>query len=831
MKETKENIMIIPLEKILPNRFQPRIKFSEESILNLADSIKEHGILQPIIVRSIGDKYEIVAGERRYKATVLSGLKEIPALLYDINDKDSAEVALIENVQRKDLSPIEEAISYKKILDMGYLTQSDLASKIGVSQSAVANKIRLLNLCDDVQEALLDEKISERHARSLLKINNEEVQAKFLKRILSKKLTVRALDDEIAFYIKNNKFKENEEIKNLSENNSSPIIEIKNTEEKISSSDKIEKIKEELLEENKSDNIEQKNDNKIDIKLDDKNSIFEDISIESFNDEEDTIDEKGEDDSNMNNNLQNMNEDINYNTLKSSNGTQGKFFMTTDTEEEKPQEENSIFNFDNSNSGGNIFSDLMAPQGSKNLFRPGTTQESVIPTSTEQPQNDATPTNSTPNVSSMFENLMGVSTTSTEEIDKDTFNKFMDPAYVDGEQKDLSSGNDDVNSNVFAKFLQTDDEPNKEEVSNSSESNNIFKNLLKKSNDTEEQNNTVVSEEKKEEPSNNTSIFSNMFGLNKSEEKKEDVKTDNPTQEVASVETESDPKPVSSIFEPQSLISTDEPKEEVKEESTVEEQGQEISTGDIFGNTSNENKPDLLAPMKEESTNDISLDSSLADFKPDSSSTISETSVTPISNDLSSLSPMPNSIDTTKEESESTEEPDSLNKSLTPDDTVEKEESKVEDKEEKEQETSEEELISFNTTKPIFVTASSDNQVSSMPTSPIINVPEEQEEEEEVELPEQAPVVTNIDIEDPEEEVAEDINNMIGNQPIIVTDYDKQYDPVLPDSAKEVEKIDFKKILGLIRELSETIEKCGYEIDTDEIDLQDKYQVIFNINK
>lgn len=154
----ESNVKILNLDDILPNRFQPRITFNEKAILELADSIKEHGVIQPIIVRKIADKYEIIAGERRYKASVLAGKTTIPAIIVDLNDKDSAEIALIENVQRQSLTPIEEAISYKKILDMGYLNQSELANKLGKTQSTIANKLRLLNLSDEVQEALLKEK-------------------------------------------------------------------------------------------------------------------------------------------------------------------------------------------------------------------------------------------------------------------------------------------------------------------------------------------------------------------------------------------------------------------------------------------------------------------------------------------------------------------------------------------------------------------------------------------------------------------------------------------------------------------------------------------------
>ena len=186
----------LPIDDVLPNRFQPRIKFSESEVLALADSIKNHGVIQPILVRPIGDKFEIIAGERRYKASVMAGLKEIPAIVRQLDDKQSAELALIENVQRKDLTPIEEALSYKKILDMGYLTQEQLALKLGKKQSTIANKLRLLNLDEDVQNALLYEKISERHARSLLKLDKED-QKEMLKRIINERLTVRQTDLEI----------------------------------------------------------------------------------------------------------------------------------------------------------------------------------------------------------------------------------------------------------------------------------------------------------------------------------------------------------------------------------------------------------------------------------------------------------------------------------------------------------------------------------------------------------------------------------------------------------------------------------------------------------
>ena len=197
MNDNSLKVIEVDINEILPNRFQPRIQFDEEKIIELSDSIKEHGVIQPIVVRTIGDKYEIIAGERRYKASVLAGKETVPVIIKNLNDKDSAEIALIENIQRKNLTPIEEALSYKKILDMGYLTQENLAVKLGKSQSSVANKIRLLNLSDEVQEALLDNKISERHARSLLRLKSMSDQTEMLNKIISERLTVRKTDEEI----------------------------------------------------------------------------------------------------------------------------------------------------------------------------------------------------------------------------------------------------------------------------------------------------------------------------------------------------------------------------------------------------------------------------------------------------------------------------------------------------------------------------------------------------------------------------------------------------------------------------------------------------------
>ena len=192
------NIQYINVENIIPNRFQPRLTFDENALKDLASSIKEHGIIQPLVLRKLSnDKYEIIAGERRYKASQIAGLNKVPAIIADLDDNTSAEVALVENLQRRNLSAIEEAKSYKKLLDRGYLTQDQLAKRLGISQSSVANKVRLLNLTEEVQDALMSEKISERHARSLLSLTNTQDQIDMLNKIIENRLTVRQLDNEI----------------------------------------------------------------------------------------------------------------------------------------------------------------------------------------------------------------------------------------------------------------------------------------------------------------------------------------------------------------------------------------------------------------------------------------------------------------------------------------------------------------------------------------------------------------------------------------------------------------------------------------------------------
>lgn len=202
-------VVLLPIDDIIPNRFQPREVFDESGLEELAESIREHGVIQPVIVRPFGDKYELIAGERRTKAAALAGLTKIPAIIREMDDNESAKVSLLENLQRRNLSAIEEARTYKKILELENMTQEQLAKTMGRSQPMIANKLRLLALPEEIQDALVKNQISERHARSLLNVKDREQQLKFLDRIRDERLTVRELDSEIKKMQANTSLEEN----------------------------------------------------------------------------------------------------------------------------------------------------------------------------------------------------------------------------------------------------------------------------------------------------------------------------------------------------------------------------------------------------------------------------------------------------------------------------------------------------------------------------------------------------------------------------------------------------------------------------------------------
>ena len=179
------------LDDIIPNRFQPREVFNEQALRELADSIRAHGVIQPIIVRKIGDKYEIIAGERRYKASAMAGLTKIPAIIRNLDDKETSKVALLENLQRKNLNPIEEAMAYKRLLDEFHLKQDEIAERVAKSRTAVTNSMRLLKLDEKVQQMLIDEMISAGHARAILALPDKEKQASVAARVFDEKMSVR----------------------------------------------------------------------------------------------------------------------------------------------------------------------------------------------------------------------------------------------------------------------------------------------------------------------------------------------------------------------------------------------------------------------------------------------------------------------------------------------------------------------------------------------------------------------------------------------------------------------------------------------------------------
>ena len=206
--ERNEEIKKIPIKQIIPNRFQPRTVFDEEKIEELSRTIHIHGIIQPIVVREFAvDKYEIIAGERRWRAMKKLGWSEAPAIVKNLSDTETASVALIENLQREELSPIEEAIAYGKLLELHNLTQEALAQRLGKGQSTVANKLRLLKLPEPVQDALLNKIITERHARALIPLKDPEKQVALLAEVIEKNWNVKQTEERVVRLLEQKKEK------------------------------------------------------------------------------------------------------------------------------------------------------------------------------------------------------------------------------------------------------------------------------------------------------------------------------------------------------------------------------------------------------------------------------------------------------------------------------------------------------------------------------------------------------------------------------------------------------------------------------------------------
>jgi len=176
VEEPKKSEMLVKISKVEPNRTQPRKQFDEDALLELSESIKQFGILQPLLVSDKGDYYEIIAGERRWRAAKLAGLKEVPVIIKEFNDQQVVEISLIENIQREDLNPIEEAMAYKRLIDEFKLKQDNIAERVSKSRTAVTNSLRLLKLDERVQQMLIDEMISAGHARAILAITDKDKQ-------------------------------------------------------------------------------------------------------------------------------------------------------------------------------------------------------------------------------------------------------------------------------------------------------------------------------------------------------------------------------------------------------------------------------------------------------------------------------------------------------------------------------------------------------------------------------------------------------------------------------------------------------------------------------
>ena len=192
--EVKKAETIVKISKVEPNREQPRKNFNEDSLMELADSIKQFGLLQPLLVQDKNDHYEIIAGERRWRAAKLAGLKEVPVIIKNLSNQEIVEISLIENIQREDLNPIEEAQAYKRLLTEFNLKQDQVAERVSKSRTAVTNSMRLLKLCDEVQLMVINEMLSTGHARALLAIEDPEQQYMIAQRVFDEKMSVREVE-------------------------------------------------------------------------------------------------------------------------------------------------------------------------------------------------------------------------------------------------------------------------------------------------------------------------------------------------------------------------------------------------------------------------------------------------------------------------------------------------------------------------------------------------------------------------------------------------------------------------------------------------------------
>lgn len=209
--KSDESGVMVNINKVEPNREQPRKNFDEDALMELSDSIKQFGVLSPLLVQDKGTYYEIIAGERRWRAAKMAGLKEVPVIIRNLTDQEIVEISLIENIQREDLNPIEEAFAYKRLLEEFHLKQDEVAERVSKSRTAVTNSMRLLKLDERVQQMIIDEMITTGHARAILSITDKDKQYEFAQRIFDEKLSVRDVEKEVKRMQKEKKADKNKE--------------------------------------------------------------------------------------------------------------------------------------------------------------------------------------------------------------------------------------------------------------------------------------------------------------------------------------------------------------------------------------------------------------------------------------------------------------------------------------------------------------------------------------------------------------------------------------------------------------------------------------------
>lgn len=214
LEDSKDGVVTIRINLIEPNRSQPRKNFNEDTLTELTESIRQHGIIQPLVVQKKGDYYEIIAGERRWRAAKQAELKEVPVIIKDYSEQEIVEIALIENIQREDLNPIEEAMAFKRLMNEFNLKQDELAERVSKSRTAVTNSMRLLKLSEGVQQMLIENLISSGHARALLAIEDEKLQEQLAEKIMDEKLSVREIEKLVKNLSKSKEKKKPEIIEN-----------------------------------------------------------------------------------------------------------------------------------------------------------------------------------------------------------------------------------------------------------------------------------------------------------------------------------------------------------------------------------------------------------------------------------------------------------------------------------------------------------------------------------------------------------------------------------------------------------------------------------------